>query len=85
MRVFHVPYLDLIQARFWVIVDIDVDGEMRIDVSHFVFESSRNSNDQVIDDGLDGSESGHVLARAMMQFDIDDFFRGVGKADGKMG
>lgn len=39
---------------------------MRIDVSHFVFESPRNTNDQVVDDGLDGPEGGHVFASAMM-------------------
>lgn len=54
---------------------------MRIDVSHFVLESSRDADDQVVDEGLDGAESGHVLACAMMELDVDDLFRGVGEAD----
>lgn len=54
---------------------------MRINVSHFVFESSCDADDQVVDDGLDGSESGHVFTCTMMQLNVDDLFRGIGKAD----
>lgn len=47
---------------------------MRIDISHFVLETPRNANDQIVDESLDGPESSHILARAMMQLDIDNLF-----------
>lgn len=70
----YAPYLNLVQARFRIFLDIDIDGEMCIDISHFVLETPSNANDQVIDESLDGPKSSHVLARAMMQLDIDNLF-----------
>ena len=58
---------------------------MRIDISHFVLETPRYANDQIVDESLDGPKSSHVLARAMMQLDIDNLFWGMWKTDWKMG
>ena len=44
---------------------------MRVDVSHFVFEAFRDPNNEIIDEGFDCAERGHVFASAMMQFDGD--------------
>lgn len=40
-----------------VLLNVDVDGEMGIDVSHLVFVSLGNAGDQVLDDRLDSSKS----------------------------
>lgn len=57
---------------------------MGVDVSHLVFVSSGDPNDQVVDDGLDRSESSHVFARAMVDLDCDLAFGGQREADGEM-
>jgi hypothetical protein len=54
---------------------------MGVDVSHFVLESSCDTDDQIIDESLDRPKSSHVLACAMMKFDIHDILRGMGEAD----
>lgn len=77
----YVPYVDLIQTRFRILLHVDVDRKMGVDVSHLVLESSRDTNDQIIDESLDSPESSHVLACAMVKFDVDDILRGMGEAD----
>ena len=39
---------------------------MGVDVAHLVFESPRNTDDQVVDESLHGTEGGDVLAGAMV-------------------
>jgi hypothetical protein len=77
----HVPNLHLVQARFRVTFNVDIDGEMRVNVSHFIPKSTRNTDDQVVDQRLDGSKSSHVLSCAMMELDIYNILRGMGEAD----
>jgi len=57
---------------------------MCVDVAHLVFESLRNADDQVVDEGADGAESCDVLPGAVVQLDIDDILLGVGKVDGQV-
>jgi hypothetical protein len=38
-----------------VLLDIDVDGEMGIDVTHLVLEALGDADDQVVDEGTDCS------------------------------
>lgn len=52
-----------------VLLNVDVDGEMGIDVSHLVFVTLGHADDKVLDDGLDGSEGSDVLSGAMVDFD----------------
>ena len=69
-----------------VLLDIDVDGEMSVDVSHLVFVTPRNSSDQVLNDRLDGSEGSDILSRAMVNFDLNELLAflalGKGECDG---
>lgn len=58
---------------------------MGVDISHLILEALRNADNQVVDDGFDGSECSNVLACTMMQFDIDEIFRRMGEADREMG
>jgi hypothetical protein len=45
---------------------------MRVDVAHLVLVSLGNTGDQVLDQRLDGPQSGDVLADTMVQLDADD-------------
>ena len=57
---------------------------MGVDVAHLVPEASRDADDQVVDDGLDGPKGGHILACAVVEFDVDDVLGGMREADGKV-
>jgi hypothetical protein len=50
---------------------IDVDGEMGIDVSHLVLEALGDTNDHVVDKGLDGSQSSDVLSVSVDDSQLD--------------
>lgn len=57
---------------------------MGVNVSHLVLEALGDANDQVVDDGSDGTESSDVLARTVVQFDVDEVLLGVCEGYGKM-
>lgn len=77
----NIPDLDLVDT-VGVLVQVDVDGEMGVDVSHLVLEALGNTDDQVVDEGADGSESGNGLADAMVDVDGDDVLLWRGEGDG---
>lgn len=81
----NVPNVNLKKPALRILLDIDIYGKMGIDISHLILEALRNADDQVVDDGFDGSECCNVLAGTMMQFDNDDVFGRMGEADRKMG
>ena len=43
---------------------------MGVDVAHLVLVAFGHAGDQVLDDGLDGTEGGDVLAGAVVDFDL---------------
>ena len=57
---------------------------MCVDVSHLVLEALRDANDQVVDEGSDGSEGSNVLSRAVVEFDVDDILLWVREVDGQV-
>jgi len=57
---------------------------MGVDVSHLVLEALRNADDQIVDECSDRSEGSDALARAVVEFDINDVFGGVREGDGEM-
>lgn len=79
-----IPDLDLKVARLVVLVKVDVDGEMGVDVSHLVLEALRDTDDQVVDVGSDGSEGSDILARAVVDLDADDILLWLGEVDSQM-
>lgn len=81
----HIPNLDIIQASFGILLDVDVDGKMCVDISHLVLEAFRDPNYQVVDNGFDGSERRDILPSAVMEFDVNGVFVRSGKADGEVG
>ena len=82
-----IPDLDL--ELLIHLLNVDVDREMGVDVSHLVFVTFCHAGDQVLDDGLDGAEGSHVLARTVVNFDLDNVFAfgvlGQGECDGDVG
>ena len=54
---------------------------MCVDVSHLVLEALGDTNDQVVDECPDSSESSDVLSCTVVEFDIDDILLGVGEVD----
>lgn len=84
MQSLHIPDLDLIQASLSVLVHVDVDWEMCVDVSHLVLVTLGDTNDQVVDESADRSESGDVLSGTVVQFDVDDLLLWVREVDSEM-
>lgn len=80
----EVSDLDLVQAGLGVLVDVDVDGEMGVDVAHLVLEALGDADDHVVDQGADGAESSDILAGAVVELDVDEALLGVGEVDGEM-
>lgn len=80
----EVSDLHLEQTGLLVLVQVDVDGEMGVDVAHLVLESLGDTGDQVLDDGADGSESGDILTVAVMNLDGDGVLLGVAEVDSQV-
>lgn len=55
---------------------------MGVDVTHLVFESLGDADDEIVDEGLDGSKSRDIFAGAVMEFDVDDAWGRPREADG---
>lgn len=69
-------------ASLLVDVKVDVDGEMGIDVTHLVLEALGDTDNQVVDKGADGAESGNVLAVAMVDLEANNALLDDGEVDG---
>jgi hypothetical protein len=80
-----IPDLDLVKTSLLVLLNVDVDWEMGVDVSHLVPITLCDADDEVSDDGLDSAESSDVFAAAVVDLDRDNVFLGEGEADGKVG
>lgn len=80
----HIPDLNLVQAGVLVLLQVDVDGEMGIDVSHLVLVSFGDTDDQVVDERSDRSQSSHIFPGTVVQLDVDDVLGRVGEGDGQM-
>lgn len=48
-----IPDINLVQPSLGVLFNVDVDGEMCVDVAHLVLKALGNSNDEVVDDRFD--------------------------------
>jgi len=58
---------------------------MGIDVTHLVLEALGDTDDHVVDQGADGTESGDILASTVVKLDVDDLLLWVGKVDSQVG
>lgn len=57
---------------------------MCVDISHLVLEALGDTDDQVVDEGSDGSEGCDVLPGTVVQLDVDDILLGVGEVDSQV-
>lgn len=80
----EVSDLNLHAASLVVLLEVDVDGEMGVDVAHLVLVALGDTNDHVVDDGADGAESGDVLAGTVVHLNVDDVLLGVREADSQV-
>lgn len=77
----EVADLDLVQTRVGLLVQVDVDGEMGVDVAHLVLEALGHADDQVVDDSADGAEGGDILAVAVVDLNRDGVLLGLAEDD----
>ena len=80
----EVSDLNLEQVGLGVLGDVDVDGEMGVDVSHLVLEALGDTDDQVVDDGSDSSEGSDILADTVVNLNGDLVLLGAGEVDGQV-
>jgi len=80
----EVSDLNLVQVGLGVLGDVDVDGEMGVDVSHLVLEALGDTNDQVVDEGSYSSEGSDILADTVMNLDGDLVLLGDGEVDSQV-
>lgn len=84
MLAINVPDLNFPVARLIVLLNVDVDGEVGIDVTQLVLVALGHADDEVVDDGADGAEGGDVLAGAVVDLDPDDVLLDDREADGNV-
>lgn len=58
---------------------------MGIDVAHLIFEATSDADDQVVDEGADGSEGGNGLTGTMVDLDGEQALLGHSEGDGDVG
>lgn len=80
----EVSDLNLPQVRLVVLVQVDVDGEMGVDVSHLVLEALGDADNQVVDVGAHGSEGSDILADAVVDLNGDGVLLGLSEVDGQV-
>jgi hypothetical protein len=80
----RIPDLNNPKAGVVVLVKVDVDGEMGVDVTHLVLEALGDTNDHVVDERTDGTESGDVLAGTVVHLDLDGGGIGLLEGDGQV-
>ncbi|KAJ5822182.1 uncharacterized protein N7525_011466 [Penicillium rubens] len=80
-----IPDLHNGAASLGVGLDVDVDGEVSVDVTHLVLEATGNTDHQVVNDGTDGTEGSNTLAGTVVQLDGDNVLLGAAEGDGNVG
>lgn len=80
----HSPDLNLPQARLLVLLQVHVDGKMGVDVAHLVLKALGDADDEVVDKTANRAQRGDVLARAMVQLDVDDVLARVREGNREM-
>lgn len=76
-----IPDLNLVQASLAVLINVDVDGEMCVDVAHLVLEATGDTDDQVVDESADSAESSDSLASTVVQLNRDDVLLGAAEGN----
>lgn len=79
-----IPNLKLGLAGLAVLLNVDVDGKVSVDVAHLVLEALGNTDDQVVDEGADGTEGSNTLTGTVVQLNRDNVLLGAAEGDGKV-
>lgn len=82
---FGIPDLHIELAGFIVLLNVDVDGKVSVDVAHLVLEALGDTDDQVVDDSTDGTESSDTLANTVVHLNRDDILLGAAEGDSDVG
>ena len=78
---FCIPDLNVKLASLVVFLNIDIDGKVSVDVAHLVLETLGDTDDQVVDDGADGTEGSDTLADTVVHLNGDDILLGAAEGD----
>lgn len=80
-----IPDLNHSAASLSVGLNVDVDGEVSVDVTHLVLEATGDTDHEVVDDGADGTEGSNTLAGTVVQLNGDHILLGAAEGDGNVG
>lgn len=64
-----------------LVLDVNVNGEMGVDVTHLVPEALGNTSDHILQNGLNGTHNGNVLTAAVEHLDLDLIGRDLVESD----
>lgn len=78
----EVADLNLEETGLGILINVDVDGEMGVDVAHLVLEALGDTDDHVVDEGADGTESGDILTGTVVNLETDDVGLDLGEVHG---
>ena len=81
----EVADLDDEVSRLGILLNVDVNWEMSVDVTHLVLEALGDTDDHVVDQGADGTESGDILAGTVVELNVDEVRLWVGEVDCQVG
>lgn len=76
-----VPNLHLEKVGLFVLFNVDIDGEMCIDISHLVLVSLGHADDEIVDEGPHCAEGCDIFPGAVVQLDVDDVLLWVREGD----
>ena len=72
---------DLDELLTILLNNIDIDREVRIDISHLVLVTSSDTSDHVVNKRLDSSQSSNVLSVTVVDSDLDQSVVDLGEGD----
>ena len=78
----RIPDLNVVQASFGILLNVDVDGKVSVDVTHLVQEALGDTDDHVVDDRTDSTEGSDTLADTVVHLNGDDILLGAAEGDG---
>lgn len=80
----RIPDLNVVLASLGVLLDVDVDGKVSIHVTHLVLEALGDTDDQIVDDGADGTEGSDTLAGTVVHLDRDNILLRAAEGNGNV-
>jgi hypothetical protein len=80
----RIPDLNVILASLGVLLNVDVDGKVSVHVTHLVLEALGDTDDQVVDNGADGTEGSDTLAGTVVHLDRDNILLRAAEGNGNV-